>query len=137
VELALATVDLSTAQYRLLNQLAQGDDASTSIARKLAVSAPSVTAVVDGLVQRGAVVRTPSVEDRRRISLALSPAGKALLAHAESVVSLRLESIANDLEDDEQVRQALSSLALWGEALDRSRARRLAMRELPLEAGQA
>jgi long-chain acyl-CoA synthetase len=133
VELALATIDLSTAQYRMLLQLAQGDEASTSLARKLAVSAPSVTAVVDGFVNRGAIERTHSEEDRRRVSLALTPIGLALLAVAEAVVSARLEGIADELENEESIRSALSALDLWAEALEKARARRLALREGPVE----
>jgi len=133
VELALATIDLSTAQYRMLLQLAQGDEASTSLARKLAVSAPSVTAVVDGFVSRGAIERTHSEEDRRRVSLALTPIGLALLAEAEAVVSARLEGIADELENEESIRIALSALDLWAEALEKARARRLALRESPVE----
>jgi long-chain acyl-CoA synthetase len=133
VELALATIDLSTAQYRMLLQLAQGDEASTSLARKLAVSAPSVTAVVDGFVSRGAIERTHSEEDRRRVSLALTPIGRALLDEAETVVSARLEGIANELGSEAAIQAALGALDLWAEALEKSRARRLALRENPVE----
>jgi long-chain acyl-CoA synthetase len=133
VELALATIDLSTAQYRMLLQLAQGDEASTSLARKLAVSAPSVTAVVDGFVNRGAIERTHSEEDRRRVSLALTPIGRAILDEAEAVVSARLEGIADELESEASIRAALGALDLWAEALEKSRARRLALRDSPVE----
>jgi long-chain acyl-CoA synthetase len=136
VELALATLELSTAQYRMLLQLAQGDEASTSLARKLAVSAPSVTAVVDGFVSRGAIERTHSEEDRRKVSLALTPVGRALLADAEAVVSARLEGIANELDDERSVQAALSSFGLWAEALERARARRLALQETPVEVSE-
>ena len=136
VELALGDVDISAAQYRLLNQLAQGDDASTTLAKKLAVSAPSITAVVDGLVHRGAIARTPSVEDRRRISLALTPEGVALLAEAEASVAERLEGLAAELDDAARATAALEALALWTEVLDTARSRRLALREVPVEAGQ-
>jgi long-chain acyl-CoA synthetase len=132
VELALATIDLSTAQYRMLLQLAQGDEASTSLARKLAVSAPSVTAVVDGFVNRGAIERTHSEEDRRRVSLALTQIGRAILDQAEAVVSARLEGIADELESEASIRAALGALDLWAEALEKSRARRLALRESPV-----
>jgi len=39
VEVALAALDLSPAQYRMLVQIARGTDASSSLAQKLAVSA--------------------------------------------------------------------------------------------------
>jgi DNA-binding MarR family transcriptional regulator len=128
VELALVTVDVSPAQYRMLVQIARGTEASGALAEKLAVSAPSVTAVVEGLVQRGAVERTHSVEDRRRIALALTAAGRALLGSAERALQERLESVADELEDDVLVENAMSALALWGEALDRARVRRHALR---------
>jgi len=137
VELVLASIDLSSAQYRMLVQLAHGAEASTSLARKLAVSAPSVTAVVDGLVQRHAVERTHSEEDRRRVSLALTETGRALLATADAAVQGRLESIAEELEDPALIDAALSALALWSEALDRSRSRRLELRPKAVEEVQA
>jgi DNA-binding MarR family transcriptional regulator len=124
VEVALAPLDLSPAQYRMLVQIARGTDASSSLAQKLAVSAPSVTSVVDGLVQRGAVERAHSVEDRRRIALALTEDGRALLVAAEDALRERLESIAAELEDETLASEATAVLSLWGEALDRARARR-------------
>jgi DNA-binding MarR family transcriptional regulator len=128
VEVALAALDLSPAQYRMLVQIARGTDASSSLAQKLAVSAPSVTAVVDGLVQRGAVERAHSVEDRRRIALALTRPGRALLASAEEALQARLGAIAGELEDGELAANALAALTLWGDALDRARVKREAAR---------
>ncbi len=124
VEVALGPLDLSPAQYRMLVQIARGTDASSSLAQKLAVSAPSVTSVVDGLVQRGAVERAHSAEDRRRIALALTGDGRRLLAAAEDALRARLQSIADELEDEDLVSGAIAALSLWGEALDRARARR-------------
>jgi DNA-binding MarR family transcriptional regulator len=124
VEVALAPLDLSPAQYRMLVQIARGTDASSSLAQKLAVSAPSVTSVVEGLVQRGAVERAHSVEDRRRIALALTDDGRHLLAGAEDALRQRLQSIADELEEDGLASGAIAALSLWGEALDRARARR-------------
>lgn len=137
IELALSAVDLSTAQYRMLVQLAQGSEASTELARKLAVSAPSVTAVVDGLAQRGAVERSQSAEDRRRVSLTLTPQGHVLLDAAEDAVRGRLEGIADELGDEALTKQALASLDLWAAALDAHRARRLAKAEPQSAAARA
>jgi DNA-binding MarR family transcriptional regulator len=131
VEVALAPLDLSPAQYRMLVQIARGTDASSSLALKLAVSAPSVTTVVEGLVQRGAVERAHSVEDRRRIALALTATGQELLVRAETALEGKLEAIANELDEDGQASEALAALSLWGRALDRARARRHAERQRP------
>ncbi|MGD0810199.1 MAG: MarR family transcriptional regulator [Acidimicrobiales bacterium] len=128
VEVALATLELSPAQYRMLVQIARGTDASSSLAQKLAVSAPSVTSVVEALVQRGAVERAHSAEDRRRIALALTDYGRDLLSSAEEVLQERLQTIADELADEALVSGAMSAMSLWGEALDRARARRHAER---------
>jgi long-chain acyl-CoA synthetase len=113
VEVALTPLDLSPAQYRMLVQIARGTDASSSLAQKLAVSAPSVTTVVDALVQRGAVERAHSVEDRRRIALALTDDGRRLLGAAENALRQRLQTIADELEDEGLVSEAIAALSLW------------------------
>ena len=120
VEVALAPLDLTPAQYRMLVQLVRGRDVSSRLAEKLAVSAPSVTAVVEGLVLRGAVERAHSVEDRRLIALALTELGRTLLASAEEALQDKLGSIAGELVDEASVASALDALKLWGEALDRA-----------------
>jgi DNA-binding MarR family transcriptional regulator len=128
VEVALATLELSPAQYRMLVQIARGTDASSSLAQKLAVSAPSVTSVVEALVQRGAVERAHSAADRRRIALALTEYGRDLLGSAEEALQERLHGIADELADEALVSGAMSAMSIWGEALDRARARRHAQR---------
>ena len=129
VEVALATLDLSPAQYRMLVQIARGTDASSSLAQKLAVSAPSVTAVVDGLVQRGAVERAHSVEDRRRIALALT-ALRSRPARLRPKRRCRRGSRPSPASSRTgiSVGERSRALTLWGEALDRARAKREAAR---------
>lgn len=126
LELSLAPLEITPAQYRLLVQLAQGAEASSSLAKKLAVSPPSVTTVVDGLVQRGAVERTPSIEDRRRISLALTDSGRELVARAEHAVCSRLSAVVAVLDDTTAAQAALDGLSTWAEALDIYRLQRRA-----------
>jgi DNA-binding MarR family transcriptional regulator len=129
VEIALTAIDLSPAQYRMLVQIARGTGASSVLAEKLAVSAPSVTTVVEGLVQRGAVDRTPSAEDRRRNALTLTESGRVLLDRAEEALAERMDSIAAELEVPTLIAEAIGALTMWGEALDRARARRHAQRK--------
>ena len=116
VEIGLGNVELSVSQYRILGLLAEGSAMSSSLAERLAVRPPSVTAVIDGLVSRGLVVRTHSEDDRRRISLALTAEGEAVLQSADRAVSDRLEQIASGLGPKSAAR-ALESLALWQEAM--------------------
>lgn len=128
LELALVGLEITPAQYRMLVQLSKGADASTSLAEKLAVSPPSVTTVVDGLVQRGAIERTPSAQDRRRISLALTEVGLSLLDRAELAISERFCEIADALGDPVAAAGALEALDTWAIALDNYRLKRLALR---------
>ena len=128
VEVALSPLELSPAQYRMLVQIARGTAASSSLAQKLAVSAPSVTSVVEALVQRGAVERAHSAADRRRIALALTEYGRGLLGSAEEALQERLQGIVEELADEALVSSAMSAMSIWGDALDRARARRHAQR---------
>jgi long-chain acyl-CoA synthetase len=94
IEVALATVDLTLPQYRVLIHLAEGKHAASGLADKLAVSRPSVTGVVDGLVARGLVRREQDSADRRRVGHELTDAGRLLLGAADAEVQRRIEEIA-------------------------------------------
>lgn len=126
VDVALATVDLSLSQYRVLMLLGGGSAAASSMAERLAVSPPSITAVVDGLVARGLVERRAVLDDRRRVGHALTSTGSELLVAADAAVSERLEQITDQLGDPTLVRAALDPFELWRRALDAHRAQRLA-----------
>lgn len=117
VELGLATVDLSLSQYRILGILTEGSEMSSSLAERLAVRPPSVTAVIDGLVTRGLVDRTHNENDRRRISLGITPEGETVLTAADRAVNDRLEQIAGGLPSARSSARALDDLALWHQAL--------------------
>ncbi len=93
VERAVATTDLSLSQYRVLATLGEGQEAASRLAEKLAVSRPSITGVVDGLVARGLVRRDHASCDRRRIDVGLTEAGRQLLARADAAVEERLPRI--------------------------------------------
>ena len=121
VELALGEVDLTIAQYRALVQLDVGAEAPTSLATQLAVTKPSITAVVEGLLQRGLVDRTASVEDRRRISVRLTDEGRRVLALADQAVGERLGDVLAEVGDPEA---ALAGLESWRQAVDAHRQRR-------------
>jgi long-chain acyl-CoA synthetase len=119
VEVALGPLDLSLSQYRVLALLGEGSTASSVLARRLAVSPPSVTAVVDGLVGRGLVERQPDPEDRRRLTLLLTREGTKLLAAADAAAEAHLGEIAGYFEAPP------TGLDEWNLALDRKREARL------------
>lgn len=125
VELALTAVDLTLPQYRVLGILDGGPEASSVLAEKLAVSRPSVTGVVDGLVGRGLARRDPDAADRRRIGIELTADGRHLLARADTEVERRLHEIAARLDDD---GVAFAGLGAWLGALDAHRSARRSAR---------
>jgi long-chain acyl-CoA synthetase len=119
VEVAIGPLDLSLPQYRVLALLADGSTASSVLARRLAVSPPTITAVVDGLVARGLVERRADPEDRRRLTLLLTRDGKRVLAAADAAAEARLDEIAGFL--DEPPEALAAGLDGWNRALDRNR----------------
>ena len=132
LELALATVDLTLPQYRVLILLAEGNEAASALAEKLAVSRPSVTGVVDGLVSRGLVQRITVPDDRRRVDHDLTDAGREILAAAETEVQRRLDEIAAHRPD--RAPAAFAGLEPWREALDSYRSARRAARRTRVQA---
>ncbi len=124
VELALQPVELTLAQYRVLCALERGAEASRSLAEKLAVKAPTVTTVVDGLVARCLVDRRQDAGgDRRRVSLSLTPEGLALAGTARVAVAARLSEVVGLLGDAAEADLVFRGLELWRQALDADRDR--------------
>jgi len=120
VEVALAQVELTLPQYRVLGILAEGSAAASGLADRLAVRRPSITALIDGLVARGLVDRRQEDTDRRRVELRLTPEGVETLARADVAVDEYLIAIAGHLPDKEEA-MALRSLELWARAMAESR----------------
>jgi long-chain acyl-CoA synthetase len=116
VEIALAEVDLTLPQYRVLGILAEGTAAASGLADRVSVRRPSITAIIDGLVARGFVERVHDDSDRRRIDLHLTNEGIEVIEAANRKVDEHLESIATCLNDKDET-MALRSLELWGQAL--------------------
>ena len=121
VERALEEVDLSLPQYRLMVLLADGSAVATALARRLTVSRPSITALADGLVERGFVERLPDARDRRCVTHSLTPAGRTALGRGDLSIRDRLEATVSHLPVRKR-RAAVDGLALWLEALDTARA---------------
>jgi long-chain acyl-CoA synthetase len=114
---ALGAIELSPPQYRVLILLSDGSAVSSDVAERLAVSRPTVTSVVDGLVNRGLVERRHSEDDRRRVSLTLTKEGREILARADRDADALLADVAGNLGDAELADRALTDLGLWSDAL--------------------
>jgi long-chain acyl-CoA synthetase len=122
VERSLTDLDLSLAQYRLLGNLADGPSQASTLAERLIVSRPSITALADGLVERGLVTRGGSDGDRRRVMHVLTAAGQRMLSDADDAIETRLQGLAEELSEPDG-RRAFKGLEAWGRALDSYRAK--------------
>jgi len=120
---ALVEADLTLPQYRVLVFLDAGERPASHVAALLGVAPSTVTAVVDGLVVRGLVQRQADPADRRKVVLALTPDGAAVLQRGDGVVAERLERLLGFLEPDE-AETVLVGLAHLNRAMERSLAER-------------
>src|SRR5215813_13628124 len=93
LERAAGSCELTLAQYRVLALIAAGDERSSLLANRLAVAKPTITAVVDGLVDRGLLERASVHGDRRSIRLSLTKEGTHALHAAEQEMATVLEHI--------------------------------------------
>jgi DNA-binding MarR family transcriptional regulator len=100
---------ISLAQLFVLQQLSERPAESLNeLAERTATHQSSVSVVVRRLVERGFVSRTPSTTDKRRIEIAVTPAGLALLAGAPVTVSMQLVDALERMNHDD--RGALADL---------------------------
>ncbi len=93
--------DLSVPQFRTLAYIRRHALTSvTAIAEHLGLTLPAASRLVDILTTRGLVVREPAEDDRRRVTLQLSPAGLTLIqtagAAARQQIAARLEPLSDD-----------------------------------------
>lgn len=103
---------LTAPQYTALTVLERRDDmTSAKLARDSFVTAQSMADMIASLESRGFIERRRDVSDRRRLLLALTPAGHALLdIYREAVVRLDSAMVAGLSEAEVTgLRRALRS----------------------------
>ena len=94
---------ISLAQLFVLQQLTERSaDSLNELAERTATHQSSVSVVVRRLVERGLVSRTSSSSDRRRIEIAVTPAGSALLEDAPTTIQTQLMTALRRLSRDDQ-----------------------------------
>lgn len=122
VERGLAEVELTLPQYRTLSLLVSGAQSSASrIAWAMSVKPATVTAVMDGLVAMGAVLREADPHDRRKVVHRVTEHGRQLLETANERVTHALVRVASHLGDQQQADELVASLGRWQQALNQSR----------------
>jgi DNA-binding MarR family transcriptional regulator len=105
-----AAGDLTLAQYRVLAFVAAGTERSSLVAEGLALAKPTVTAAVDGLVERKLLTREAVAGDRRSLRLAVTVAGAAALHTAERSMGERLDRVLEFARDPDALLAALCDL---------------------------
>jgi DNA-binding MarR family transcriptional regulator len=74
----------------------------TDLAEAAAVTQPSMTGLVNRLVAQGLVERTPDDRDRRSVNVAVTDAGRALLAQRRQRRAETLASLIDALDPDDR-----------------------------------
>ena len=115
--------DLTLPQYRVLSMVEAGGQRATVLAGLLALAKPTVTAAVDGLVERGFLCRGPVPGDRRAARITITPAGRRALQAAEGSMGRCLDQVLERVASPDDV---LAALAAVETALDRLLAERVA-----------
>ena len=91
--------DLSVPQFRTLAFVRNNDGASlSSLASYIGLTLPSMSKLIDGLVQRGLVARNSDEIDRRKVCLKITGAGQKELAsaydHTQDFLVTKLSSLS-------------------------------------------
>lgn len=115
-EVVLESQGLTIQKYRVLSYLAIEPSTPSELAYRLTVRPPTITRLVDGLVDRGLVERKTGDPDRRRSTLAVTRAGRTALSRANAAINEPLERISRHLDDSERA-VAERGLLLWGDAM--------------------
>lgn len=81
-------------QWRVLRALAAEERSMGELAAALEVPHPTLTRVVDALVDSALLYRSQSEEDRRRVSVHVSPLGRAKLDRLEALAAAHERALA-------------------------------------------
>jgi DNA-binding MarR family transcriptional regulator len=107
---AMADADLTLTTYKALHALDQrelGDNVCVKhVAEDLVMSVPAASRIVDGLHQRGYVERREDEQDRRMKRVAITPAGRAVMARVNATRLAAAQQFAATLTEAERKRLA-------------------------------
>ena len=95
--------DLSVPQFRALAFLRRHPGASlSSVAEHVGLTLPSTSKMIDRLVTRCLVARADCPDDRRRVTLTLTPAGASVVEQAAQATQARLAEMLAALSSEER-----------------------------------
>lgn len=101
--------EMSVPQYRSLGFVYRNEGASLSeVGDHIGLTLPTMSLLVDGLVARGLVSRRTDPEDRRRMTLTLTAAGRARLESARAATMANLEERFRQLSPSDRATITLA-----------------------------
>lgn len=113
--------ELTVPQLICLRQLERdGETSPTDLARRVSLSQATVTGIVERLLKRGLVAKTPSRSDKRRVLVGLTAEGRRAIRSAPSPLSERFRTRLEQLHEGEQamIDWILERVVLMMEAED-------------------
>lgn len=111
---------LTMPQLRCLQAIVSPDSGPATVsglAEQIRVSVPTMSSMIDGLVARGLVERSPDPTSRRRILVRVTDHGASLLARYQQIIDNRHHEIIRGLSEPEK-RRLLSALGVLAERLE-------------------
>jgi DNA-binding MarR family transcriptional regulator len=121
LERALETMTLP--QFRVLTLIANNPERASSLAERAAVTPPSLTGILDGLVSRGWVARSNVDGDRRGVTLTITPEGQAAFKAARAATEDALDDLLGDADAKTRAKVISGLTALHGVIRSRSAAK--------------
>ncbi|WP_298981159.1 MarR family winged helix-turn-helix transcriptional regulator [Caldilinea sp.] len=95
--------DLSVPQFRTLAYIARHPGCSLSdVAEFIGLTLPSMSVLINGLVEQGLVLRQTSLIDRRRVTLTLTEAGSEVYQRARQGTLAWLQRLLEPLSEEER-----------------------------------
>lgn len=89
--------ELTLAQLRILSLVDADPGRASTLAERAAMSRPTLSGLIDGLVNRGWVERHLVDGDRRGVTLRITPAGSVALARALDEAGLALAGLLDEV----------------------------------------
>lgn len=88
-------------QLGVLYQIQQQSMTASEIAKRRRVSLQAVSVLVQGLVERGWIIRVPDSKDRRQYLLQITPEGSEHAQTTLKQISVYLDSFLSEMTDEE------------------------------------
>lgn len=105
--------EVSMTQFPILRTLAKEPGVSLGdLADRLGLRPPTVSRLVDGLVERGWVARCQSSADRRLVELRLTECGQEMMREGRRAGLMKLAERLSALTDEEAARLAAAAALL-------------------------